>query len=186
MKKLLIFVLPLFFMTWNAHAYEMGVTFGMQTTDVDTDSAGVEMNAGSDLYAGVLGFIEAGDGGYLRTGAFISMRKYESEFGSITAEQSLTSIDVPLTYLFMFSEYAGVFGGAKLGLNISDDCSIEGSNAQCTDADIEALHYATTLGVHFRFVPNFGIEVEYAMGLSDIAKDVEWSSSLAVGAFYLF
>lgn len=187
MKKL-FFVALLSLCGFTANAYEMAVTAGMQTTEVDDGSgANLDWNAGTDFYAGVLGFIEAGGDGYFRTGALISQRAYDLDLSAtVNYEAKLTAIDVPLTYLMMFSEYAGVYGGLKLGLNISEDCSASGTTLTCTKPDAEGMYYSASFGGHFRFVPNFGIEVEYNLGLSDIAKDTEYKSSLAVGVVYLF
>ena len=184
MKKFILATLTVF--AFQANAYEMGLTGGMQSTKFKADTAGSDVDGVAGYYAGILGFIEAGDDSYFRTGVFLSQRKFESDLGAnSTLEGTLTSLDIPLTYMFMFSEYAGVYGGLKLGLNMSDDCSISNSAATC-DADAESLYYAADVGGHFRFVPNFGLEVDFNMGLSDIAKDVKLETALAVGLFYLF
>ena len=183
MNKLILAAM-IVFTGFSAQAYEMAATGGMQTTDIDID--GADTSSGTGFYGGVLGFIEAGGEGYFRTGALLSMRKFERDFGNgVSAEASTTSIDVPLTYMMMLSEYASLYGGLKLGLNVSEDCTLSGFAGSC-DTDATGMYYSLNLGGHFRFVPNFGIEVEYNMGLSEIAENVDYKSSLAVGVVYLF
>ena len=186
MKNLILCAI-LIFGGLTVNAQEMAVTGGMQTTDVDTDMSGVDLSSGTGFYGGVLGFIEAGDGNYFRSGALISMRSFESNLaGGITYKAELTGIDIPLTYLMMFSENAGVYGGLKLGLNVSEGCSVSGSSLPCIDPDATGMYYSASVGGHFRFVPNFGVEVEFNLGLSEIADDVDYKSSLAAGLVYLF
>lgn len=180
MKKIVLIAFTLLFTTITSQAYEMAFTGGIQTTDVENNNIKLD---GTGFFSGILGFIEMNESSYFRTGALLSQRKYEGSdaFGTLKAETM--SIDVPLTYMHLFNENVGIFGGLKLGLNLDDDCDFSGISC---DLKAETLHYAATVGGHFRFIPNFGIEVEYAIGLSDIAKDTEWDNSLAVGAFFLF
>ncbi|MCB0356484.1 MAG: outer membrane beta-barrel protein [Bdellovibrionales bacterium] len=186
MKKIFLATMMIFMGGW-AQAYEMGVTGGMQTMDVEDSTNTVEFNNKSGFYAGVLGFIDTGDGGYFRTGALLGQRGFSYDVSSsVTDVYKITYLDVPLNYLFMFNEYAGIYGGLKLSLAVSDSCDVEGGSGICNLDNVEGMAYAASVGGHFRFVPEFGIEVEYDLGLSDVAKDVEWKSSLTVGAFYLF
>ena len=182
--KLLAILFTLFGIILPAHAYEMAITGGAQTTDVDVESGSGDPDGGTGFYGGVLGFMEIQDKGYFRVGALLSKREYSVKAGSITLDSEMLSIDVPITYMFMFNEMAGIFGGLKLGLNLSDDCS-RSDSVDC-DTKAESLHYAGEVGGHFRFVPDFGLEISLNLGLSDIAKDVEWKNGIGVGMIYLF
>lgn len=167
---------------WFASAQfsEMALTGGIQTTEVDIDTTGSDPDGGTGFYAGILGFMEMGNNGFVRSGLLLSQRKFEN--GDLEAET--LNLDVPITYLMMMNDLVGVFGGAKLGLNISDDCSAPAGITCETDA--ETIYFGLELGGHFRFAPNFGAEATFNMGLGEIAKNVDWENSLMAGVFYLF
>ena len=181
-NRLLIALVVLFSTT--ANAYEMIITGGVQTTDVDID--GGNPSGGTGFYVGVLGLADAGPGGFFRTGALLSQRKFENEStGIATLKAEMLSLDVPLTYLFMFSEMVGAFGGLKLGLNLSDSCKTNVAGIIC-ETKAESLHYAAEFGGQFRFAPDMGVEVAFNLGLSDIAEDVEWKSGISAGFTYFY
>jgi hypothetical protein len=180
-KRIALITLTLLLTSFTSSAYEMAITGGIQTTDVDSNGTSLD---GTGFFAGILGFVEMNDSSYFRTGALLSQRKFGTTTAGVDFEATLTSIDVPVTYMHLFGENVGVFGGLKFGLNLDDDCEIGGNS--CTLNDPETLHYAATFGGHFRFIPDFGLEVEYAMGLSELANNADWENSLAVGLFYMF
>ncbi|MCB0407698.1 MAG: outer membrane beta-barrel protein [Bdellovibrionales bacterium] len=179
--KFLTFMFVAFSFPAMAQFSEMAVTGGLQTTGVDADS-GASVDGGSGFFAGILGFMELGNGGVLRSGALLNQRKWEVD--SNNSEYETLNLDVPITYMYMVNDIIGIFGGAKFGLNISDDCS-KGTLSTC-DADPETIYYGGEIGGHFRFNPNFGVEATFDIGLSDIADQLAWKNSLVIGAFFLF
>ncbi|MCB9026938.1 MAG: hypothetical protein H6625_11505 [Bdellovibrionaceae bacterium] len=186
MKKILLVAMPLLLMSFTAQAYEMGLTGGVVTTALDESNSKPELDGKAGYQLGVLGFIDVVEDSFFRTGAIVSNRKFDADLtATVSLDAELMSLEVPITYLMMFSDYAGLFGGLKLGLNLSDKCSVSDASFKC-DMDPESIFYAANVGGHFRFVPDFGIEVEYNLGLSDMAKDYKLKNSLGVGIFYLF
>lgn len=186
MKKLMFAMLFVLSFGGAAYAQESGLALGAQTTDVETDSTGTTLDGGTGFYVGWMGYQDLGRSGAMRAGILFSQRKFDIESGGNTAEVELQAIDVPVTYMFKVSEAVGLFGGVKLGLNLSDDCTEESGTQICTGVNAESLYYGLDLGGHFRFAPNFAFELDYTVGLSDMAKDIEWDNSLAINVVYLF
>lgn len=179
MKASLFITLALLFTPGAMAQYaEMAITGGLQTTDVDTDAAGTEVDGGSGLFVGIMGYMEIGEGSMLRSGAVINERKFEVGLNEITT----LNLDVPITFMYKFNDIVGVFGGGRIGLNISDDCS---GPATC-DGDVETVYYGAEVGGHFHFAPDFGVEAVFNYGLSELADELDWSTSLTAGVFYVF
>jgi hypothetical protein len=167
-----------------AQSSEMAFTAGVQTTAVETDTTGVEVGDGTGFLVGILGFIEIGDGSFLRSGAVLNQRKWDFETTGTKVEVETLNIDIPVTFLFKFNDNIGAFGGLRLGVNVSDDCT-SNNNTTC-DADPESVYYGAEGGGHFHFAPDFGVEVAYNIGLSELADQLDWDNSLKVNAFFIF
>jgi hypothetical protein len=165
-----------------AQSSEMAFTAGVQTTSGDPDVGGVSVDDGTGFFVGILGFMELGSGSYLRSGAILNQRKWDVQQAGVTVEAETLNIDVPVTYLFKFNDNVGAFGGLRLGVNVSDDCS----GANDCDADPESIYYGAEVGGHFHFAPDFGVEVAYNVGLSELAEQLDWDNSLSIGAFLIF
>lgn len=166
---------------------DIAVTAGAFTTEVSPDSSTVKADSGTGFFAGVLGFMEMGDGMWMRAGAVAGRRMTEFTIGTTKLEYEITTIEAPITGMYMVNEMVGFFGGMRVGLNAGDDCSSNSATACSTNnTDFETLFYAAEVGGHFRFTPNFGVEVAYDIGLSDIAKNTKWDGGLVINGFMIF
>ena len=165
---------------------DIAVTAGAFTTEVSSDNAGTEASSGTGFFAGILGFMEMGDGVWMRAGAVAGRRMVDFTTGTTKVEYKLTTIEAPITGMYMLNDMVGFFGGIRVGLNAGDDCSSNVAAACSTDPEFESLFYGAELGGHFRFTPNFGAEVAYNIGLSDIAKDSAWDGGLVINGFMIF
>lgn len=165
---------------------DIAVTAGAFTTEVNSDTTGTEANSGTGFFAGVLGFMEMQDQFYMRAGAMVGRRLVDFTTGTTKTEYRLTTIEAPITGMYMLNDMVGFFGGLRVGLNAGDDCSSNLATACSVDAEFETLFYGAELGAHFRFTPNFGAEVAYDIGLSDIAKSTSWDGGLVINGFMIF
>ncbi len=165
---------------------DIAITAGAFTTEVSSDNNGTEVDSGTGFFAGILGFMEMQDQLYMRAGAVAGRRIVEFKSGATNTEYKLTTIEAPITGMYMVNDMVGFFGGLRVGLNAGDDCSSNVAIACNTDAEFETLFYAAELGAHFRFTPNFGAEVAYNIGLSDIAKNSSWDGGLIINGFMIF
>lgn len=165
---------------------DIAVTAGAFTTEVSSDTTGTEVDSGTGFFAGIMGYMEMQDQFYMRAGALVGRRMVDFTTGTTKIEYKLTTIEAPITGMYMLNDMVGFFGGLRVGLNAGDDCSSNVATACSIDPEFETLFYGGELGAHFRFTPNFGAEVAYNIGLSDIAKNSAWDGGLVINGFMIF
>ena len=185
MKTIILIVTLSLSLSPLAQAYELAATAGVQTTSISISTAGTSVDGGTGIYAGLLGFMDIGDEHYVRGGLLLSQRKYNATSGAVRFDIETLNLDAPITYMILLNDMFGLFGGAKVGINLSDKCDSNTPAVSCS-ADTETLALAAEVGGQFRFTPNIALELVFNLGLTDIAKDTKWSNSIMLGGMFLF
>ena len=190
MKRTLLSLLaPLFILTApSAFGFsDVAYTAGAFTTEVSPDSSSLTADSGTGFFVGILGFMDMQDMWKMRAGVIAGKRKTDFALSTASLEYELTVIEAPITGLYMINEMVGFFGGLRVGLVTGDECSSSISTAcSSVNADFETMIYAGEVGGHFRFTPNFGAEIAYNIGLSDIEKNTKWDGGLIINGFMIF
>lgn len=189
MKKIIICISSLLLST-SAFAQgetEVGVLFGMKNAEFDTDTSGVDFKSETGLMGGVIAYGEMG-GMKFRTGGYYSARNTKSSGTKL----KLAYLDVPVTLMYSFNEMFSVFGGALLGLKLSDSCSSDTAGV-CDELgdNINGLHAAATVGLNARFHPNWSGEIFYEHGLNpvvdkNLATDDVDASAISAAAVFIY
>lgn len=185
MKTLILSLIITLSFSPLAKAYELAATAGVQTTAIDIDVAGTSADGGTGIYAGLMGFMDIGDEHYVRGGLLLSQRKFSSTTGTLNIDFETLNLDAPITYMVLINDMFGIFGGAKIGINVSDKCESNSAAVSCS-TNTETLTLAAEVGGQFRFTPNIAVELIFDLGLTDIAKQTKWANSIMIGGMFLF
>lgn len=180
MKKI-CFALVLCLSSMSFAAAEM---FGLEV-GFKWNSAEVE---GSDSTKQTLGYQLCGTAVFsfnkpwsFKTGLFYTNRpvKYDLASGA-EGEANFTYFDVPAQLMYLFEDYAGVYVGPSLSLNLSKECKPSG----CRLSETQSMVLPITVGALFKFAPGMGANIFFETISGKLAKDI--TNSRAVGAnFFL-
>jgi len=180
----LIFSLFCIFSTSALALTDMAGVVGIQTTDVSVDSP-LSANSGTGLSTGVLGFVEIAEPSYIRVGAILSQRRFEIESNNVNNELETVYLEAPITYLEMLTENIGIYGGGRIGLKMQEqDCTL--NSQSCPGSDLNSIIYGAEIGAHLLMNDQYGAEASFVYGLSEIADDVNFDSSIILYGFYIF
>lgn len=117
----------------------------------------------------------------LRSGMFYSERPFSAEFASVAFEGKFTYFDVPVQLMYRFEDYAGIYIGPSLAINLSNEVS---KPAGYKNTDVKSIVVPITIGAAFKFAPQMGVNVFFESVMGDLAKDT--GSSKAIGANFMF
>lgn len=118
----------------------------------------------------------------LRTGMLYTQRPLVVKSSGVDNKVSLTYLDVPVALMLKFEDYAGVFAGLSLGMNLDKSCDA----INCTLSDVKTPIIPMTFGASFKFAPNLGATLYFESYGDTVAKSVTDNYTLknyrAVGA----
>jgi hypothetical protein len=179
MKKIFL-TLVLSLLTVPAFAdYDFGLEVGIrqQSGDSDVDNFSTKSQMGMQ-FGGFL-VVPIANQWHLRTGMLYTQRPLTVENDTTGQDAKLTMnyLDVPLAVMYKFEEYAGIFAGISLGLNI-DHSSDSKSVAEIEDA--KGMITPFLFGASFKFAPNFGATLYFETVGGEVAQDL--NNYRAVGA----
>lgn len=182
--KAIISALLVLAMANLAQASDFAVALGLRSNNADSVTAGGSVDSDTGFGAGVIGFFDLGSALQMRSGFLYNQRNFKS--GSApSSEVKISYIDIPVTLMYKFADYAGVFGGAVLGLKASDECKVSGGGSCGAIKDPDSLIYGFQFGVSFKFAPQMGAELYYEMIPGEFWEDV-LKNATAIGANFLY
>ncbi|MGZ3774806.1 MAG: outer membrane beta-barrel protein [Pseudobdellovibrionaceae bacterium] len=178
MKKL---VLSLFAMlSFSSYAMadvDYGLEVGIRSQSGDFDSTTVTTSSQMGFQFGATAHIPISGAWNLRTGMLYTQRPLVLNQGGVQDKVSINYLDIPVALMYKFADYAGVFGGISLAMNL-DKTADSGVVSGVTSPLMPIL-----IGASFKFAPNLGAALYYESAGGQVAKiGSELSNYRAVGA----
>ncbi len=169
-----------------ANANDFAVVVGMRSNSADAATAGQTVSSLTGYGAGVLGFFDlSGSAIQGRAGFIYNQRNVEVGTGANKLELNANYFDIPLTAMYKFADYGGVFAGPVLGLKAGSSCK-ESGTATCTGIDTPSGSVVgLQLGASFKFAPQMGAEIYYESIPTEYWKN-KAKNMTTVGANFLF
>ncbi len=149
---------------WNSGSYDSTLNPGVS----DKQEIGFQVGASTVFdFAPSFG---------LKTGLFYSERPFTAEASGVTAKSKATYFEVPAFFMFKFEDYAGVYVGPSLAVNLGHDNLTE----------TKSLVVPITFGAQFKFLPNMGANIFFETVPSEIAKGIKSSRAVGVNLLLTF
>lgn len=149
--------------------YGMEVGIRQQSGDVDSGSTKSQMG----MQFGVSAHMPISGPWHLRTGMLYTQRPLTVE-GTPDNKVTMNYLDVPVALMYKFEEYAGVFGGISLGLNLDKNADVG------TVTKVKSPLMPILIGTSFKFAPNLGATLYYESAGGEVAQGLK--DYRAVGA----
>ena len=154
--------------------YGLEVGIRQQSGEVDSDLASVKSQMGFQF--GATAHFPISGAWHMRTGLLYTQRPVVVESDATGDENkiSMNYLDVPVALMYKFEEYAGVFAGVSLGLNLDSDAEVGKVN------DVKSPLTPIIFGASFKFAPQLGATLYYETASGDAADGLK--NYRAVGA----
>lgn len=166
-------------MSSNAFAdIDYGLEVGIRQQSGDVDAATFSAKSQMAFQFGATAHFPISGPLHLRTGMLYTQRPLVVKDDATETENkvSLNYLDVPVALMYKFEEYAGVFAGVSLGLNLDSSCETAG----CKVTDVASPLVPLLIGASFKFAPQLGATLYYESAGGEVAKDLK--NYRAVGA----
>ena len=173
MKKLIL-VTFISLTTLVAHA-DYGVEIGFRQQSGDSSSAAAQVTSVAGAQGGFVATFPVANSMMLRTGMLYTQRPLTVEVATVETKYNMNYIDFPVTALYKFEDYAGVFGGIHLSMNFDKSC--DSDNCEITKA--KSMITPFVVGASFKFAPQLGATIYYE-NTGSVAEGLE--NYRAVGA----
>ena len=158
MKAIISLVIG-FLLSFTASANDFAAAVGFRSNSADGAVAGQSVSSKSGIGAGVIGFFDMASQFQIRTGFLYNQRNVSIKDSGVEADLDLSYVDVPITGMYKFADYAGAFAGPVLALLASKDCKIAGGCSYNPEGMVLGFQF----GASFKFAPQLGAEVYYEM-----------------------
>ncbi|MEK2689670.1 outer membrane beta-barrel protein [Bdellovibrio sp. GT3] len=157
-----------------------GLEVGVRSQSGDTDASGVSTDSQTAMQFGMFGILPISGPWNVRTGLLYTQRPLVLKSGGSDGKVEMNYVDIPLNIMYKFEDYAGVYLGVNLAINMDKKCSLN----NCNVTDVTSPLIPLTVGASFKFAPNFGLNVyfESASGKAAMAGGAELKNYRAVGA----
>ncbi|AHZ85925.1 hypothetical protein Bb109J_c0266 [Bdellovibrio bacteriovorus] len=154
--------------------YGLEVGIRQQSGEVDSNLASVKSQMGFQF--GATAHFPISGAWHMRTGLLYTQRPVIVETDATGDENkiSMNYLDVPVALMYKFEEYAGVFAGVSLGLNLDSDAEVGKVN------DVKSPLTPIIFGASFKFAPQLGATLYYETASGDAADGLK--NYRAVGA----
>lgn len=122
---------------------------------------------------------------FLRTGLFYTQRplKAKNRTTDLEMEFRMNYFDIPVTAMYQFNEFAGVYGGLIVATNLEKTWKVDGTAVDAVDVKSPALPFV--MGAQFKFLPDVGADVYYEMA-GDVAKGLSNYKAVGVNLMFTF
>ena len=176
MKNLLVTVLAFVCLSspaWADEDYGLEVGIRQQSGDVD---GGASTKSQMGLQFGATAHFPLSGPLHLRTGMLYTQRPMTVEGGVGGADNkiSMNYLDIPVALMYKFEEYAGVFAGVSLAMNLDKSADFG------TVTDVKSPLMPIIIGASFKFAPQMGVALYYESASGEVAKGLK--DYRAVGA----
>ncbi|WP_413559510.1 outer membrane beta-barrel protein [Bdellovibrio sp. HCB209] len=157
-----------------------GLEVGVRSQSGDTDAVGGSTDSQTAMQFGIFGIMPISGPWNLRTGLLYTQRPLIEKVGGVENKIDMNYVDIPVNIMYKFEEYAGVYLGVNLAMNMDKKCGA----ANCTIGDVASPLIPLTVGASFKFAPNLGLNVyfESAGGKVAVTNNHDLKNYRAVGA----
>lgn len=175
MKKLALSLVAVLSVSSVAMAdidYGLEVGVRSQSGDVATTTSSTSSQMG--LQFGATAHFPISGPLHLRTGMLYTQRPLIVKTGTAENKISMNYLDIPVALMYKFEEYAGVFAGVSLGMNLDKSADTG------TVTDVKSPLMPMIIGASFKFAPDLGIALYYENASGEAAQGLK--DYRAVGA----
>lgn len=171
MTSVVVKILAVLAIASPAMASDFAVALGLRSNSADAVTAGTSTSSMTGFGAGVIGYFDLASNFQGRVGFLYNQRNVK--LGSSGNELELTAnyVDIPVTAMYKFADYAGAFAGPVLGLKAGKECKASGTASCAGLKDPEGSIFGFQFGAMFKFMPQVGGEIYYEMIPSEYWKD---------------
>jgi hypothetical protein len=181
MKALFTLVMG-FLLSTSVYANDFAAAVGFRSNSADAVTAGNDVTSKTGFGAGVIGFFDLASQFQLRSGFLYTQRNFGLGLtGGTDYDTNASYVDIPVTAMYRFADYAGIFAGPVAALLVSKDCKTPGG---CSTSP-EGMDLGLQFGASFKFASQLGAEVYYETIPSTFWKDA-MKNARAVGVNLLF
>jgi hypothetical protein len=115
---------------------------------------------------------------HLRTGMLYTQRPLNLKSSGVEIKTTMNYLDIPVALMYKFEEYAGIYAGISLAMNLDKKAD---SNAGMTFTidNVKSPYTPFILGAAFKFAENLGANIYFETG-GDVADGLK--NYRAVGA----
>lgn len=195
MKKIsgLMFYVALLFvptLSWGAATAggDFAIEAGFRQQSADTDTAGIGTKSQVGYNLGVTAAFPATGPLWFRTGLHYTQRPIvltSTASPSDEAKISMTYFDIPLELMYKFEDFAGVYGGLILSMNLDKTYSGTGIFAGGSVTGVKSTLTPFVIGAAFKFAPQLGANVFFETG-GDAATGLKNYRSVGVNFMFTF
>ena len=168
-------------------AQEFGLAVGFKAHNANAEQASQSVTGQSGFTFGGMGTIPMSDMFTLRTGFLYTQRNLQLKVNStsVTSDYKFTYLDIPVTGVFQFSDYAGFFIGPVLSMNLSKDIS-QSSGSPVNATGVASPLIPISFGVTFKFAPQMGGDFTYEFASSKVADGIKDYNSIGANLIIYF
>jgi len=153
----------------SAQANDFALALGIRSNSADSDNTGYSASTKTGVGIGAIGFFDIGQAFQLRSGFLYNQRNYTlTASGANDVELNMAYVDIPVTAMYKFADYAGVFAGPVLGFLASKECK---PGSACDTNKVDGTMLGLQFGASFKFAPQMGGEIYYEMIPTTFWKD---------------
>lgn len=174
MIKLLSLVATLLLGASSAHALDFGLEAGVRSQSADVDAPS-SLKSQMGFQFGATAALPLSEVLSLRTGMLYTQRPLVVENGANEYKYSLNYVDIPLQLMYRIEEYAGVYAGVVVAMNMDKSCS-----GGCAVEKLKTPLVPIAFGATFKFAPQLGGSIQFETASGEAAKSL--SNFRAIGA----
>lgn len=175
LMKLVVAIAVMGFSSVSMAALDYAFEAGIRQQNGDTVNSANELDSKMNFQLGLSGFLPIAGQWAFRTGLFYTQRNVELKSGGQTYDVDFSTIDIPVTAMYKFEDYAGIFFGLNLVSNLDSSVSNGGPLT-----GVESMQTPFVIGAAFKFAPQFGASVYYEFNSGDVADELD--NFRAIGA----
>lgn len=166
----------LVFFSLQSQAQYLGLELGIRQQSASSPDGTVSSSMGYQF--GGTGAVAIAEKVLFRSGFLYTQRPVTVATGGVNYDYHFNYLDVPLTLMWKFTDYGGIYAGVNLGLIVSADCDNCQTGAY-PPPPTKSTITPFVIGGSFKFAPDFGVDVYYE-SVSKIIDRI--TSGTAVGA----
>lgn len=158
-----ILVLLSLLMSFSVQAADVAIEVGVRSQSGDVESpASAKSQLGFQL--GATSAFELSGAWNFRTGMLYTQRPLTVESGGTEVKNSMNYLDIPVTVLYKFEEYAGIFGGLNLSMLFDKSSEVQ---------DAKSMLTPLVFGATFKFAPQIGGTIYFETAAGEAAQGLE-------------